>query len=86
MPDGGKRMRCNKRKEAAFHKKTAHRAQIKMLTSNPTLRAQKKNLSSAKPPPIAGPYVAFTMRKPAASRCFHRLIELCAPLIMDAAL
>lgn len=78
-------MRCDKKKETAFYKKTAHRTQIKMLTSNPTLCAQKKNLSSAKSSPIAGLYVAFTMRKSAASRCFRHLIELCAPLIMNAA-
>ena len=43
--------------------KNAYRTQIKMLTSNPTLRAQKKNLSSAKQPPIAG----FMLRPPCES-------------------
>ena len=76
-------MRCNKRKEAAFYKKNAHRTQIKMLASNPTLCAQK-NLSSEESPLIAGLYVASTMQKPAANRCFRHLSELCATLIMDA--
>ena len=48
--------------------------------------ARKKRFSSAESPLIAGLYIVFATQKPAASRCFRHLIELCAPLIMDAAL
>ena len=78
-------MRCNKRKESAFHKKNCEPNTNQNAYVKPHL-AYAKNLSSAKPPPIAGLYVVFATQKPAASRCFRHLSELCAPLIMDAAL
>ena len=64
--------------------RTEHKS--KCLRQAPPCVRKKKNLSLAKSPLIAGLYVVFATQKSAASRCFRHLIELCAPLIMDAAL
>ena len=73
------------RKEPRFTKKSRAHGTKPSACIKPHL-AYAKNLSSAKSPLIAGLYVVFATQKPAASRCFRHLIELCAPLIMDATL
>ena len=78
---------CNatKGKEAAFHKKTAHRTQIKTLTSNPTLRAQKKEPFLGKITSDCGALCCVRHAKACGKPLFPLIIDLCAHSIMNAA-
>ena len=78
-------MRCNKRKEAAFYKKTARRTQIKMSTSNPTLRVQKKEPFLGKTTSDCGALCCVHHAKACGKPLFPLTIDLCAHLIMNAA-
>ena len=84
MPDGGKRMRCNKRKEAAFLKKNAYRTQIKMLTSNPALCTQKA-LFLGRIASDCGALCCVRHAKACGKPLFPLIIDLCAHSIMNAA-
>ena len=80
-------MRCNKKEGSRILQKKPHTEhKSKCLHQTPPRVRKKKETFLGKTTSDCGAYDAFATQQSAASRCFRHLIELCAPLIMDAAL